>query len=106
MNYFSTDYFTARSKFIIATNLHYGRLKSYRIDAEIPLADELTIDVAIFGNPDASKAVVRRSVWFGCPTSNNRSIFRQTAITSRYQDRHDSSAQSSWLCLLPEMERG
>jgi predicted deacylase len=58
MNYFSTDYFTARSKFIIATNLHYGRLKSYRIDAEIPLADELTIDVAIFGNPDASKAVV------------------------------------------------
>ena len=58
MNYFSTDYFTARSKFITATNLHHGRLKSYRIDAEIPLAAELTIEVAIFGNPDASKAVV------------------------------------------------
>jgi predicted deacylase len=58
MNYFSTDYFTARSKLITATNLHNGRLKSYQIDAELPLADELTIDVAIFGNPDASKAVV------------------------------------------------
>lgn len=58
MNYFSTDYFTARSKFITATNLHNGRLKSYQIDAEIPLADDLTIDVAIFGNPAASKAIV------------------------------------------------
>jgi Protein of unknown function (DUF2817) len=58
MNYFSTDYFTARSKFITAANLHHGRLKSYQIDAEIPLAAELTIDVAIFGNLDASKAVV------------------------------------------------
>jgi Protein of unknown function (DUF2817) len=58
MNYFSTDYFTARSKFIAATNLHNGRLKSYQIDAEIPLADDLTIDVAIFGHLDASKAVV------------------------------------------------
>ena len=48
----------ARSKLIAATNLHNGRLKSYQIDAEIPLADDLTIDVAIFGNPDASKAVV------------------------------------------------
>jgi hypothetical protein len=55
---FSTDYFTARSKFITAANLHNGRLKFYRIDAEIPLADDLTIDVAIFGNPDASKAIV------------------------------------------------
>ena len=58
MNYFSTDYFTARSKFITATNLHNGRLKSYQIDAEVPLAEELTIDVASFGNPDASKALV------------------------------------------------
>jgi hypothetical protein len=51
MNYFSTDYFTARSKFIIATNPHHGRLKSYQIAAKIPLADDLTIDVTIFGNP-------------------------------------------------------
>lgn len=58
MNYFSTDYFTARSKFIIATNLHGGQLKSYPIDAKISLATDLTIDVGIFGNPDASKALV------------------------------------------------
>ena len=58
MNYFSTDYFTARSKFITATNLHNGRLKSYQIDTEVPLAAELAIDVASFGNPDAPKALV------------------------------------------------
>ena len=51
MNYFSTDCFTAQSKFIIATNPHNGRLKSYQINAKIPLAEDLTIDVAIFGNP-------------------------------------------------------
>jgi Protein of unknown function (DUF2817) len=63
MTYFSADYFTARSRWQTAVRQHGGRLESYPIDAVVPSHDsvppqQLTIDVASFGNPAAPKALV------------------------------------------------
>jgi predicted deacylase len=64
MTYFSPDYFTARSRWRTTATLHGGRLESYPIDAVVPSHDrqphqqQLTIDVASFGNPSATKALV------------------------------------------------
>ncbi|NJR32355.1 MAG: DUF2817 domain-containing protein [Chamaesiphon sp. CSU_1_12] len=58
MNYFSDDYFTARSRWQTAAREHNARLESYKIDTPSPNDKPLSIDVAIFGNPTASKALV------------------------------------------------
>jgi Protein of unknown function (DUF2817) len=58
MTYFSPDYFTARSRWRTAASQLKCRLESHEIDAATPINDRLTIDVAIFGNPLAHKAVV------------------------------------------------
>jgi hypothetical protein len=58
VSYFSTDYFRARSRWRASAALHGGRLESYEIDAVTPSDEGLTIDVAIFGNPSAQKALV------------------------------------------------
>jgi hypothetical protein len=58
VSYFSADYFMARSRWKAAAALHGGRLESYSIDAATPIDEGLTIDVAIFGNPAAQKALV------------------------------------------------
>jgi Protein of unknown function (DUF2817) len=58
LTYFSSDYFTARSRWQTAAIEHNARLESYSIDAPSPNDKPLSIDVAIFGNPTASKALV------------------------------------------------
>jgi Protein of unknown function (DUF2817) len=58
VSYFSADYFMARSRWRTAAAIHEGRLESYEIDAVTPSDERLTIDVAIFGNPSAQKALV------------------------------------------------
>ena len=62
MTYFSPDYFTARARWRAAASLSGGRLESYAIDTLLPSDDQqpqqLTIDLASFGNPSASKALV------------------------------------------------
>ncbi len=58
VSYFSADYFMARSRWRTAAAIHGGRLESYEIDAVTPSDERLTIDVAIFGNPSAQKALV------------------------------------------------
>jgi predicted deacylase len=58
MSYFSTDYFTARSRWKLAANALGCRLESHKIDAVSPINEPLTIDVAMLGNPLAHKAVV------------------------------------------------
>jgi predicted deacylase len=58
MTYFSPDYFTARSRWRSAASQLKCRLESHEIEAAAPINERLTIDVAIFGNPLAQKAVV------------------------------------------------
>jgi hypothetical protein len=58
MSYFSPDYFTARSRWRIAASRLGCRLESHEIDATSPIDEALTIDIAIFGNPLAHKAMV------------------------------------------------
>jgi Protein of unknown function (DUF2817) len=83
MNYFSDDYFTARSRWMAAAERYGGRIESYPIDAVAPLKEQkLTIDVAIFGNPHASKALVISSGLHGAEGLFGSAI--QLATIDRY----------------------
>ncbi len=58
MNYFSPDYFTARSRWRAAVGQLKCRMESHEIEAVAPIGDRLTIDVAILGDPLAHKTLV------------------------------------------------
>ncbi len=58
MTYFSPDYFTARSRWRAAAQRLGCRLESHQIEAVAPINDNLTIDVAMYGNPLARRAIV------------------------------------------------
>ena len=58
MTYFSPDYFTARSRWRSAAGRLGCRLESHEIEATSPTDQDLTIDVAIYGNPLAHKTMV------------------------------------------------
>lgn len=58
MSFFSPNYFTARSRFREAASRLGCRLESHQIDAIAPIGEDLTIDVALWGNPRAKKMVV------------------------------------------------
>lgn len=58
MTYFSPDYFTARSRWRSAAKRLGCWLESHQIEAVSPINDNLTIDVAMYGNPLANRVVV------------------------------------------------
>jgi Protein of unknown function (DUF2817) len=91
MNYFSPDYFTARSRWMAAAERYGGRIESYQIEAEAPLKEQqLTIDVAIFGNPSAPKALVISSGLHGAEGLFGSAI--QLATIERYLATHRLSS--------------
>jgi predicted deacylase len=58
MTYFSSDYFTARSRWRSAASRLGCRLESHPIEAISPTDEALTIDIAIYGDPLARKTMV------------------------------------------------
>jgi hypothetical protein len=58
---FSPDYFTARRRFLEAAAGGKARLETIPLDAKGPNGEELGIDVAWFGPPDASRALIHSS---------------------------------------------
>jgi hypothetical protein len=58
MTYFFPDYFTARSRWRSAADRLGCRMESHQIDAVSPINANLTIDVAMLGNPLAHQVVV------------------------------------------------
>ncbi len=58
MSYFSPNYFAARSRFRAAASRLGCRLEAHQIDAIAPIGEDLTIDIALWGNPCAKKMVV------------------------------------------------
>jgi predicted deacylase len=83
MDYFSPDYFTARSRWKAAAERYSGRIESYVIEADAPLKEQqLTIDVAIFGDPNASKALVISSGLHGAEGLFGSAV--QLATIDRY----------------------
>ncbi len=82
MTYFSPNYFTARSRWRRAAKLLGCRLESHEIDAVAPINDNLTIDVAMYGNPLANRALVISSGLHGIEGLFGAAV--QLALLERY----------------------
>lgn len=82
MTYFSPDYFTARSRWRGAAKQLGCRLESHSIDAVAPINDNLTIDVAMCGNPLANRALVLSSGLHGVEGLFGSAV--QLALLERY----------------------
>jgi hypothetical protein len=82
MTYFSPDYFTARSRWRNAAMQLGCRLESHPIDAVAPINDNLTIDIAMYGNPLAHRAVVISSGLHGVEGLFGSAV--QLALLDRY----------------------
>jgi hypothetical protein len=59
--YFSVDYFTARSRFRQRATQAGGQLTALQIDARGPAGEPLTIDIAWFGSKSPRQVVVHSS---------------------------------------------
>ena len=55
---FSPDYVDARARFRSSAMALDCRLDAYAIDAKGPQGEELTIDFAVFGQPDPRRVVI------------------------------------------------
>ncbi len=82
MTYFSPDYFTARSRWRRAAKQLGCRLEAHAIDAVAPINDNLTIDVAMYGDPLANRAVVISSGLHGVEGLFGSAV--QLALLERY----------------------
>jgi hypothetical protein len=82
MTYFSPNYFTARSRWRRAAKRLGCRLESHEIDAVAPINDNLTIDVAMYGNPLANRALVISSGLHGIEGLFGAAV--QLALLERY----------------------
>ena len=60
-NYFSSDYFTARSRFRQKVETAGGQLKALEVDVEGPGGEDLTIDIAWFGAEQPRRVLLHSS---------------------------------------------
>ena len=80
MDYFSPDYATARARFRVAVTDAGGELTPLELSAKGPGGEDLTIDVAWFGSPRASRAFVHTSGTHGVEGFAGSAVQLQWAI--------------------------
>lgn len=61
IDFFSADYFTARSRFRSAVLARGGQIESILLDAKGPGQNDLTIDIGWFGSPAPKRAFIHSS---------------------------------------------
>jgi hypothetical protein len=61
MSFFSSDYFEARARFRTTTEKAGAKLHSLKLRATGPRGEDLTIDLAVLGNPRAPKVMLHSS---------------------------------------------
>src|SRR5665213_701407 len=61
MSFYSNDYFEAKNKFLAAAQKAGAKMDSIKISARGPCGEELTIDIASFGDWASEKVLIHSS---------------------------------------------